>query len=230
MMRDRRERAIRERGRPATGVVRAWRRRGDGEWIVTVRVAPSDGPARDTRLRVDAIDGAAPRGGDLIEVIHHGGHAIALEEPARFRAPPAAPDTGGDGAAHPPPRAPRPEEVIAQIVRHLADGGLTGGGPQIIVDPPAHDAGPAPGAEAAHGARGEPLRRLIARAPSDPDAVADEILRRIAAGESNYTQILDATRKAGPAGSAGGRAVLDSLRERGTLSDRTHAMLSRMLG
>lgn len=230
MFRGRRERAVRERGRPATGVVRA-SRRWRGRWIVLVTVTPEDGEPFDTHLQVTALDGAEPRPGDFVEVLHHGGHALPLYQPTRFRAPPAEPATDAavaedaHGGADPESDAdpPRPEDVIGQVLRRLADGSLTSGGPRIVIDePPAGgppDDGPRP-----------TIADLVARAPGDPDRVADEILRRIITGETTFTRVLDATRAAGPGGAAAARTVLASLRTRGLLGEHQHAMLDRLVG
>lgn len=206
--------------------MRASRRRR-GRWIVLVTVTPDDGDAFDTHLQFDALDGPEPQAGDLIDILHHGGHALPLYQPARFRSPLAEPATdaaGAEGGAEAEGDAglPRPEDVIGQVLRRLADGSLTSGGPRIVIDEPPADGPPEDGPRPT-------IPDLVARASGDPDGVGDEILRRIIAGETTFTQVLDATRAAGPGGADAARAVLASLRARGLLGERPHAMIERML-
>jgi hypothetical protein len=218
MFRGRRQRAIRERGLPARAEVRAVRRRR-GRWTVLIGVTAADGRPFETRVRVGALDGTEPRPGDRIDVLHHDGHALPMDQPVRFLPPPSAPDAGHAGRGE---TAVRPADVIGQVLRGLADGSLLHGGPQIMIDDePREGTGDGPNAT---------MPELIARASGDPDATGDEILRRVIAGEATFAQVLDATRAAGPEGTTAALAVLRSLRDRGLLGERQHAMLSRMLG
>jgi hypothetical protein len=215
MFRGRRERALRERGRPAVGEVRA-ARRARGSWNVLIAVTPDDGEMFETHLRLDSIDGPEPSAGDHVDVLHDGHHAVPMDEPVRFSAPPPPP---------PPPDEPGPppaaHDVIGEVLRRLADGSLLQGGPQIVIgDAPA----PAPAGTDAIG-----IAELLARASDDPAAVGDELLRRVIAGEATFAEVRDAVRAAGPEGAASAHAVLASLRERGLLGARQHALLAGML-
>jgi hypothetical protein len=219
MFRGRRERAIRERGRPAVGEVRSVRR-SRGSWIVLVSVTPDDGELFDTHFRFTALGGVEPRVGDLVEVLHSGRDAVPMEDPPRFRTPAPVPDEGRVADGDTPPSA---HDVIGQLLRRLADGSLLSGGPQIVIDD-------APGSDTDDDGSQATIADLVARAADDPDGVADEILRRVVSGEASFTQVLDATRAAGSDGTAAARAVLGSLRDRGLLGPAQHAALTRMVG
>jgi hypothetical protein len=218
MFRDRRERATRERGRPAVAEVRAVRR-SRGRWIVVADIAPPDAESFETHLRFAALGDPEPRAGDIIEVLHRGSHAVPMEDPPRFRTPSPEPEAGRVADTDPPPSA---HDVIGQVLRRLADGSLLDDGPRIVIDD-------APPPDADNGPRAT-MAELLTRASADPAGVGDEILRRVINGETALTQVLDASRAAGPGGTAAALAGLGSLRDRGLLGERQHGMLVRMLG
>ncbi|MEQ9335737.1 MAG: hypothetical protein RJQ03_00935 [Miltoncostaeaceae bacterium] len=201
--------------------------RDDG-WRARVRVEPAEGEPFETDLAFESTDLGEPQAGDLVEVIHAGRRAIPLTDPLQVRRPDppaAAPAAGEDD----PPAA---HEVIAQVMRHLTDGSLAGGGPAIIVDDPdAPDERPV-GLVAGTDPEldGATLADLIALAGSDPARVGDEVLRRITSGRTSFDLVIEEARATGPAGHAAVDSVLDDLSARGLLTQRMLTVLKSRAG
>jgi hypothetical protein len=186
--RSRRERRLRERGRPAWATISAVEDRGGGVWSLALRVRTAEGEPFDARADVAVSDPAGPAVGGRLEVLHddrRGGRVLAVGEPSS----PPAPD--------PPEVAPAPAPDVGAVLRDLAralgDGSLAQGLPVVVTDavppPPADDA-PRPLA-------GLTLDALAARAGAEPQAVVDEAIRRLGGGEATLGEVLAAARRAG---------------------------------
>lgn len=220
-MRARRERRIRARGRPASATVVAVRPR-EGGWLARVRVEAAAGDPFEADLELSGAGRGDddPREGDRLEVLHDRRHVVPLTDPPFLHRPAPSADAGPE----PEPRPPAPEVTLGRLLRHLADGSLTGDMPAIVLD---DDAGRSPLAiPAADPAMADlATADLIGLARTHTGAVADEVLRRIAAGATTMDLLMDEARAAGPAGAGAVRAVLDDLQARGLLGDRARARL-----
>lgn len=188
--RARRERRLRERGRPAWATVASSAPAGDGRRRLRLRVAPGDGEPFDAVADIALGGGREPEAGDRVEVLHVGRdrHVMAVGHPAPPPAPP--PETPSIGPA------PDVAAVLRGLVRALGDGSLAAGMPLIVEGeaPPRTAADPSP----------EPpdlaaltLDALAAYASGDARGALDEATRRVRAGEATTAEVLAAARRAG---------------------------------
>lgn len=210
MLPGRRARRIRERGAPATATVLDAAPAGGGapgtrRWRLRVRVQPQASASFEAALRADLPADQAPGPGWRLEVLHDGRRAVPAVPAAAAPPAPPAPPAPAPGGGGPPPA---PAELAARVMRLLAQGELGGAEPRILVDEEAV-------APAARGgepdAGGAPLADLVARARTDPDGVAAEVRRRLAAGETTPARLWRDAHALGPEGAAAARAVLAAL-------------------
>ncbi len=128
--RDRRLARLRERGRPARAEVLSVVRRDGDEWLLTLRVHPSEGdPFEATASLAWDGDDAGPPAGGWAEVLHAPGRRgpVAL---VGHPTPPPPPE--------PPPAPPMPAPdvgaVLKELIRAAGDGRLAQGAPIILRD------------------------------------------------------------------------------------------------
>lgn len=181
---------------------------GDGtgwvRWRLELRVEPLHGEPFAARACADLPAGERPAIGGRVEVLHDPRPRSRLNradrggpiEPLLLGAPPRAVAS----PSHPPTPAPPPlAEVLRELARGLGDGSLAAGMPIVM----SHDA---PVADAPHGDATEPprdgyrrlgLEALAAHAGRDAAGVADEVARRLDAGEATPAQLLLAASTAG---------------------------------
>lgn len=138
----RRERRLRERGRPAWATVLGTQERPGGDLRLRLRVEPGDDDPFEARGDLTAEHRAGPvAAGARVEVLHLGRRGPVL--PIGAPVAPPAPDPPPAGG----PPAPGVGELLRALARAAADGSLAEGRP-IIVE------GPGEGPRAGDGGRG----------------------------------------------------------------------------
>lgn len=193
--RKRRERRIRERGRPAVATVLEARPAGDGAWDLRLHVTPEADPPFTARARAALPAGATVAVGSTIQVLHDPGNrsrVVLAGVPAGL-----APGRGAGWADAAPADAgdpPDPLEALRQVFAGLADGTTLGAGQAgdgVVIDlgttvqvggEPV-DVAPAPGAEDLD------LNELKDLGRTHPGALAFEVMRRLASGELTPQEI-----------------------------------------
>ncbi|MGD9571720.1 MAG: hypothetical protein AB7V62_07560 [Thermoleophilia bacterium] len=171
--RDRRLARLRERGRPARAEVLAAVRRDGDEWLLTLRVHPSEGDPFEATASLEWEGDAGPPAGGWAEVLHAPGRrgpVVLVGHPT----PPPAPE--------PPPAPPMPAPdlgaVLKELVRAAGDGRLAQGAPIVVRD---DDPGGPGGGPASCGAprrcSSEPTWRIGGADHTSPQEGPDEASR-----------------------------------------------------
>ena len=170
-------------------------------WRLALRVEPLHGEPFAATADADLPDGEPAIGGRF-EVLHGPPRRQWLNWASRgvpigtllLGAPPVRAVEAPPGPAAAP--APAMGQVLRALARAAGDGSLAAGMPLVVGHPDPPPGGPPPPADPATN-RGLTLEALARRARDDPRGVADEIVRRLDAGEATPAQMLLAARATG---------------------------------